>query len=185
MIYNFIMSYNNTEKSINYPCNSVVHFNCGKKGFLSRRLFDLNNKILNINSPIIYVIYLPMKEGNFIKIGFSKSKYDFLKASGRFNTHIKSFNCYKQPLLIKIFKVPNKQIEIKLHNYIKEKYPFLSYKVPYFKLGKKYDSNETYFFDRNLFFDLPNIIQSIYFESINSIKIHRYGYVSDNGFIVN
>jgi hypothetical protein len=184
------MSYDLKLKNISYPKDYNVNYSCGKKAIFTKNLFDnLYEKLNNINTSLIYVIYLPMIDGNFIKIGFANSVDDFLKRKGRFDTHTKSFNCYKPPILLKIFSIQEKEIELKLHRYLKEKKDTLHRKVQFINLKDSSTSlsNETYLFDKDLFKDLGNIIQSITIElnpkSINA-KINS-GYISDNGFISN
>jgi hypothetical protein len=184
------MSYDIKLKNISYPVDCNVKYICGKKAIFTKSLFNkLYEKLNNINTSLIYVIYLPMKDGEFIKIGFANSVNDFLKRKGRFDTHTKSFNCYKPPILLKIFSVQEKEIELKLHRYIKEKKEQLYHKVQFINIKDSSTSlsNETYLFDKDLFDDLENIIQSIIIElnpkSINA-KINS-GYISDNGFISN
>jgi hypothetical protein len=90
-----------------------------------------------------------------------------------------------------VFKIKEREQEIeierKLHRYIKENFLHLYFKVPFMKDGNECKSNETYLFDKDLFNDLGNIIQSIYLELYPLSKSAKtnFGYISDNGFIVN
>jgi len=187
------MAYDIKTRNIYYPDNYKIYYHNNIKAKFTKELFDLNNNILKdinkINSSLIYVIYLPMKDNKYIKIGYANSTYEFLKKDGRFDIHTKSFNCDQPPLLLKVFKIKERQIEIelKLHRYIKETFSGLHYKVPFIKDGNECKSNETYLFDRDVFRDLGNIIQSIHME-LNQVlgkSNSNKGYIKDDGFIDN
>jgi hypothetical protein len=189
------MAYNLKTKSIYYPKNYKIYFNNGLKGKFTKELFELNNNILknilDTNSSLIYVIYLPINNENFMKIGYAKSTRDFIKKDGRFDIHTKSFKCERTPVLLRVFKIKEKEkeqeIELRLHRYIKENYRVLHFKVPFMKDGNECKSNETYFFDKNLFNDIGNIIQSICYElhPLSKSAKTNLGYISDKGFIDN
>jgi len=179
------MSYDLDKRTIYYPKNYKMNFSCNTKVKFTKELFDLNNRILsNKDFSLIYIIHILHKGCNYIKIGYTNSVDDFINKGGRFYTHTKNFLCDQPPILLKIFKCVNIDVELKLHKYIKENFSSLVYKVPYMKDLHECLSNETYLFDKNLFKDIRNIIQSIYFE-LNPTKSRNDGYIYDNGFINN
>jgi len=187
------MAYDIKTCSIYYPENYKINFNNGIKAKFTKDLYELNNNnlknILDTNSSLIYVIYLPIINSHYIKIGFANSYTDFINKGGRFDTHTKCFKCENTPILLRVFKIKEKEqeIELRLHRYIKENFQSLHYKVPFMKDGNECKSNETYLFDKDLFNDIGNIIKSIQYELnplSNSAK-KNLGYISDKGFIDN
>ena len=187
------MAYNLKTNSIYYPNNYNIHFNNGLKGKFTKDLFEFNNSILknilDTNSSLIYIIYLSMKNGHFMKIGFAKSINDFKGKGGRFDIHTRSFKCICDPILLRVFKIKEKdqEIELRLHRYIKEHFTSLHFKVPFMKDGNECKSNETYFFDKDLFNDIGNIITIICYElyPLSKSAKNNLGYISDKGFIDN
>jgi hypothetical protein len=178
-----------------FPKDINCLYNNGRKySYTEERYQRIKKKLKYVkdnNLSLIYILYISSENKNCIKIGSSESYNLFLKRGGRFYTHTKNFHSDSKPILLKIIPVKNyvRTIEERLHKTLKKKYKENKIKLPYDNNEYVSFSNETYLFDKEMYYSIDYYVDKI--ETILVKEIDGYnriqalaGYDSDDSFIV-